>query len=313
MRAAASNERGEHQLEAEAAEPWFEAYATALDEVGEAVAGVATDDLYHAWLDTLIELALHEQSETMPAFTDSDAWADRELYSALAGYAQLKHDAILYAFEDMSVECDGMTQYLFFTEQPVLPTPRSYVDPEPETFRRLSALANRMYETFGFDPAGAYRPGTWDDLLLTDFVDQLADMAGREAAGEDLTEEDHRLLMDTGGLLEAYFLGPVMDEGAATDSERQEIGVALVASIHSNPMREQALQVGIGRLLDLYVAVPAPIGRTLTQGASYSFYEFTGPIDERLTDGEWGELVAEDDLPDPPDWTRSFIEWDWEP
>ena len=50
---------------------------------------------------------------------------------------------------------------------------------------------------------------------------------------------------------------------------------------------------------------------TLTQGGVMSYYEFTWPMDDRLTDEAWQEMLDLGDEPPLPAWTVSFvIEWD---
>ena len=95
---------------------------------------------------------------------------------------------------------------------------------------------------------------------------------------------------------------------ASSPETRTERGVALVTDIHTNVMRRQVLEVAVGRLLDLWVAVPRPVGEELTQGGLFSFYEFTHPMDERMTDAEWHEQLERGDAPPLPSWTASFVE-----
>jgi len=42
-------------------------------------------------------------------------------------------------------------------------------------------------------------------------------------------------------------------------------------------------------------------------GPLYSYYEFRQPVDRRLTDPEWGDIIAGDRLPARPDWTKEFV------
>jgi hypothetical protein len=41
-------------------------------------------------------------------------------------------------------------------------------------------------------------------------------------------------------------------------------------------------------------------------GPVYSYYEFIRPAEQRLNDQQWQQLIAKDELPLRPDWTRSF-------
>jgi hypothetical protein len=97
-------------------------------------------------------------------------------------------------------------------------------------------------------------------------------------------------------------------EGLTTDEGRSELGVALVADVHTAIQREKVLEQAVGRLVDLYVAVPDAVGRRLTQGALYSYFEFLQPMSDRLDDLGWSKRLAGPDVPPPPPWTSSFLE-----
>jgi len=95
-------------------------------------------------------------------------------------------------------------------------------------------------------------------------------------------------------------LGRMLAHQGLVDFEvpgRAERGVALVTDIHSNTARQQALELGSGRIFDRWVVVPGEVGETLTQGGVLSFYESTTPMAERLTDVAGGERVAHGTLP----------------
>jgi len=297
-------------------------YQAALDALAEktraggSLAGYASTDLYHGWLALLVAVA------TPPALPDGErlafakslAWRDRQLYSALAGYTQLKHSAVLYAMQDMGVECDGDTSYLVAVEEPILPAVRGFVEPNVPLYEGLAALAREAYRRLFGDPEGP-TADRWADetvprLNAMNFARELAEIARAEVAGRPLTDEQARFVELVGGRLEALTLGMGRSEYAFSTggAGREERGVALVTDIHSNTDRQQALELGIGRIFDLWVVVPGEVGETLTQGGVLSFYEFTAPMSERLTDAAWGERVASGTLPPRPPWTRSFIE-----
>jgi hypothetical protein len=56
------------------------------------------------------------------------------------------------------------------------------------------------------------------------------------------------------------------------------------------------------------VVVTLPDGTLqLTRGGVFSYYEFLGNIDDRMTDDEWRTQVASGDLPARPAWTNAFF------
>jgi len=73
-----------------------------------------------------------------------------------------------------------------------------------------------------------------------------------------------------------------------------------------------ALQAGVGRVYELHAVVPMvnDDGSTYLQvakGGVFSYYEFVGPADERLTDASWHQMLDEDVAPPLPEWSESFV------
>ena len=53
--------------------------------------------------------------------------------------------------------------------------------------------------------------------------------------------------------------------------------------------------------------VPVEGKLRIAKGGVYSYYEFTWPMDQRLTDEVWREILDKGEEPNSPDWTTSFI------
>ena len=71
---------------------------------------------------------------------------------------------------------------------------------------------------------------------------------------------------------------------------------------------QTARYIGIGRVDKLFVGVPDAIGARMTEGGVFGFYEFAGPIGDRLTDEQWNEKIVGGTLPPRPAWVSSFFE-----
>lgn len=305
-----------HALSAAVGEAWRQDYRDALEELMDEPAdeGLAPTDIYHAWMATLVALAKQSgvPEEQVLDFVGTDAWADRKLLSALGGYAQLKDSAVLYAAQDIAVECGGWRATYVLVEQPILPQVKGFVDPEPQFFERLSALAGTVYE----DMAGGEQPvvggfGYRDEVLNAGaFAAKLAKLARKQMTGEALSFEEYRWIRMVGGRLEALSIqrDPQAQVMQGMGEARAERGVVLATDIQTNVARRVVRQVAVGSLLDLYVAVPGGVGRRMTQGPTFSFYEFERPMSSRLTAAEWHEMIEEGELPGRPTWSESFIQ-----
>jgi hypothetical protein len=58
----------------------------------------------------------------------------------------------------------------------------------------------------------------------------------------------------------------------------------------------------------IIVAYKVPDGRILIgAGPVFSYYEFKHPINDRLTDEKWREILLRDPL-EEPEWTSNFAE-----
>ena len=66
----------------------------------------------------------------------------------------------------------------------------------------------------------------------------------------------------------------------------------------------QVLEEGVGDAFLIWVVAPVDGRPTLTQGGVFSYYEFTWPLADRLTDEAWQSLQPK---PDQPVWTESFV------
>ena len=82
--------------------------------------------------------------------------------------------------------------------------------------------------------------------------------------------------------------------------------VATVADVHTS--FGSALEEAVGYAYRIYVVVPDPRGGLqVTKGGVFSYYEFTHPSDDRLTDEKWREMLDSGQAPRPPQWTSSFM------
>jgi hypothetical protein len=126
-------------------------------------------------------------------------------------------------------------------------------------------------------------------------------MARRELAGEPLTDDQYGAIQTYGTYL--YVLLHTLYQG-----EGEPDPVALVTDVASNPSAQTVLQEGIGGVDYIYVVIPAPDGRLqVARGAVFSYYEFVGDINQRMTDEEWRGLVKSGSLPPRPDWVSAFL------
>ncbi len=252
---------------------------------------VWAQNLYWNWLYCLMPL-LYTKGAGYPFFMQTEAWANKELLTALASWAELRHDTILYAKQSTTPK--GM---------PPGTPPLSYVEPNPHLYARLASLAR--FTRTGLDTRNLglneFQPKLtqFESLLLF-----LCHVSIKELENIDLTASEYQDLFCFGKVMENLlaFIGLTPQEPGQTDD------MAVVADVHTDSNAGQCLEEGVGYPLELFVLVPIAGELHLTHGAMFSYYEFTQPIAERLTDEAWRTRLTSARPPELPEWTSSFME-----
>ncbi|MBN1139542.1 MAG: DUF3160 domain-containing protein [Anaerolineae bacterium] len=253
-----------------------------------------TQNLYWAWLYAFQPL-LEPKGASYPAFMQTQAWARKDLNTALGSWTELKHDTILYAKQAMAEMGGGGPVDL----------PQGWVEPNPELYARLLALA-RMTR-LGLESRDLLTDNTRANLMrLTDLLEFLLGAAQRELDGEPLSDDDYVRLYYYGGELEAMTLASADMDGEGRPFFEDQEPAALVADVATDP-NGQVLEEAIGPVYEIVVVVPDSKGNLqLAKGGVFSYYEFAWPMSDRLTDEAWRAMLAAGQAPDLPEWTNSF-------
>jgi len=67
------------------------------------------------------------------------------------------------------------------------------------------------------------------------------------------------------------------------------------------------LEEGTGKISEIYVVVPVDGKLKIAKGGVFSYYEFTHPMSDRLTDKKWREILNSEQAPKLPEWTDDFV------
>ncbi|MBI5486183.1 MAG: DUF3160 domain-containing protein [Deltaproteobacteria bacterium] len=267
------------------------------------------ESLYASWLEALRDYVAPRAQPTQP-FELSEAWADRTLTAALASWAQLRHDTILYTKQPYVVMTTSVPR-----EPPPPPPPKGFVEPHPELFARLVSL-NEMTRA-GLEDLGVLPEAAGE--VLRDFGDVLGtlrDLAIGELEDRAIDERANEFLGSFGercaALVDRIAALNVPPDTSAEMYSRGESAVdtrtTLVADVMTNVQAGEVLEEGTGSIEALVAAVRVP-GRddvVLAAGPVLTYYEFRWPLTDRLTDEKWRTVLASDDAPPPPPWVSSF-------
>ena len=220
----------------------------------------------------------------------TDAWQDKALSTSLASWTELRHDTILYAKQSYTMELTSMPMPP--EEKPVV----GYVEPVPDFYARLLALTKMTNQ--GLDDMGVLDPVSKARITnLEDVLSRLQAISEKELENEELTAEDYEFIRTFGDQL----------EGTMEDVDEKARKTTIVADVHTDGNTETVLEEGVGYVDMLVVAYKLPDGRILMgAGPVMSHYEFKQPMEARLTDEKWREML-EANPPAKPEWTSTYI------
>lgn len=250
-------------------------------------------NLYWRWLHCLKPL-FYEIPKEYPQFMQQKSWLDKVLLTASASWTELRHDTILYA----------KPSYIATAAPIRFQQTKGYVEPYPEVYRRIASLIQEMRK--GLDVRGLLLEEFKGKLLkFEDLLKTLEIISQKELSHQELTEEEYNIMWTIGRTLRdvTSFSQDVMEKvGSTTD-----LKMALVADVHTDASTGQVLEEAVGNPQYIYVIVHADNVLQLAKGAVFSYYEFTWPTAEKLTDEKWQEMISKKMEPDQPYWTGSFL------
>lgn len=254
-----------------------------------------TENLYRNWLYTLWPFT-QAKAEGYPAFMRGRAWALKELNTFLGSWTELKHDTILYVKQTYA-EAGGGAEDV---------DDRGYVEPNPLVFGRLADLAKATRE--GLLARGLLSETDKTSLERLEKLSlSLQAIAEKELTDRPINKEDYDLIRSYGVQLEHFWLEACRDAGFRLHhSQAHSQPAALVADVATDPTG-LVLEEAIGYIDEIYAAVPVDGKLRIVKGGVYSYYEFTWPLNDRLTDTVWRQMLDAKKAPPRPEWTKAFI------
>lgn len=267
--------------------------------------------LYAGWLNTLRPL-LTVKGEGYPVFMQGKEWAKKNLECFAGSFTELKHDTVLYSKQVMAEMGGGWEQE---------PDDRGYVEPEPLIYARFESLAASTAQ--GLKAYGVLSAADENNLnRLSELADQLYVISNKELRDEVLTEKEYELIRSYGGNIEHFWYETFKEEIEEEGLSGRDCPAAVVVDIATDP-NGAVLEAATGNPSDIYVVVKVDGKIKIARGAVYSFYQFAWPMEDRLTDSKWrqmiGAQVGDDGYYDRdpsiqhPEWTESYrYVYEWE-
>lgn len=267
--------------------------------------------LYAGWLHTLRPL-LEIKGEDYPLFMQSEEWAKKDLECFAGSYTELKHDTILYSKQVIAEMGGG------YDEEP---DDRGYVEPEPLVYERFADLSDRTAQ--GLKERGMLSADAEEDLSrLSEMAGRLLEISEKELKDETLTEDEYEFIRAYGGNIEHFWYEAVKEVSGEEGVSSQESPAALVVDIATNP-DGAVLEAATDSPSTIYVIVMVDGKMKIAKGSVYSFYQFAWPLDDRLTDSRWRQMMGiqpdeegyynHDTSIEKPEWTNSYrYKYEWE-
>ncbi len=284
-------------LEAEG-ETQYEGYTDNMHKIQQYIDGLDkktwTQNLYWGWLYT-VEPLLQERGAGYPSFMQNQAWTRKDLNNLLASWTELKHDTILYAKQVYAEMGGGMIGV----------DDRGYVEPNPYLYARLAALVDMTREGLTSRELLAQQ-----DRESLDRLEQLAlslkTISEKELNNVPLTDAEYELIRSYGGQLEHFWLEALGDTGVDHRSAIEDNPAALVADVATDP-NGRVLEEATGHIFEIYAVIPVDGSLRVARGGVYSHYEFSWPLEDRLTDEKWHDLLDSGQAPSLAGWTKTYI------
>ncbi len=267
--------------------------------------------LYASWLHTLRPLLI-PKGEGYPTFMQNEEWSKKNLECFAGSFTELKHDTILYTKQVIAEMGGG------YDEEPDY---RGYVEPEPLVYARFANLATQTAQ--GLKQYGMLRAQDEENLeRLSQIAQQLLTISQKELQDQVLTQQEYEFIETYGGSIEHFWYESMKEEGDSEGVFSQECPAAVVVDVATNPNGE-VLEMATGNPSIVYVIVKVDGKLKIARGSVYSFYQFAWPLEDRLTDAKWHQMIGiqPDDTGEfsknpfiqKPSWTDSYrYQYEWE-
>ncbi len=268
--------------------------------------------LYAGWLHTLRPL-LVPKGEGYPVFMQNDEWTKKNLECFAGSYAELKHDTILYSKQVIAEMGGGYDDE---------PDDRGYVEPEPLVYARFASLADMTAQ--GLKKYGMLSPEQEENLSrLSQMAQQMVTISNKELQNELLTDEEYEFIRSYGGNIEHFWYEAVKENSDEEYIATKECPAAIIADIATDWESGSVLEAGTGDPSTIFVVIEVDGKIKIAKGSVYSFYQFAWPMNDRLTDSKWRQMLGiqpnaegnheKDASIEKPGWTASYrYQYQWE-
>jgi hypothetical protein len=251
-----------------------------------------THSSYMAWMHALQSLVNVDYDDTYPQFMKTLPWQDEKLNTALGSWAQLRHDALLYAKQT-------------YIPGTLCSYPEAFVEPNPTFYARMQQLTDRTSEAVSIVPPNDATPIIMNSLkTLKNATQTLETVSTKELAGQPLAQEEidfiKKLTYGCGSGSPVGWYVDTMHYIATCANYTSILDAPVIADVATFPPGDifdppQILHVADGYVEAVIVFYPRTDGTLAAAvGPVFSYYEFRLVGTTRLNDDEWKTMLAWD-------------------
>jgi hypothetical protein len=268
-----------------------------------------TDNLYERWLQALAVQWAAEAASPDNMSGHQPLWAAKRLQTGLASWTTLRHAAVLVSERGAAEAGEGGFETL------IMPPPRGYVEPDPDTFEAIASLFDATIRLLAttLTPPDEFGLGVREPLrqgILRRLSDSAAtarlfrDIAAKELRGDPLTPAEYAAILHVGRVAEHHFL---VYHSLANARHQFALSTPdplpkVVDVFGGQPEGVPFLLSAVGRPLEWNQIVPYYGRRAIVRGAVYAYYEFTSPT--LLDDDQWLERLPTQPR---PTWVTPYL------
>ena len=259
----------------------------------------------NGWLKAL--KTVNDVDDDAPYFMLTPEWQHKSLNTALASWAELKHDAILYAKQPMGAECGG--------GGPPEPVVTAYVEPNTEFWEEAIELLDdteQLLKHYGLLTEKIKNATN----TLREQAQFLLRVSEKELKGEMLSDNEYDQLKCIGAVFENISLDLIREPNQYLmgwdDVQGPDRNTALVADVYTanadNNPEKSILYAAVGQADEIYVIVEVGGYLRLMRGAVLSYREFKRPLNQqRLNDEEWQQYLKGHPREGVPQWMDRIL------
>lgn len=259
-----------------------------------------TKNIYYQWFYA-IRLAMLEETagKGLPSFLPKTVWRIKRLLTALGSWTQLRHDTILYAKQSYTPALKSAAPFKQ-TEQLM-----GFVEPLPQLYRHLANSLRSLQERLIVNDIST-EPLRKNFATFIDVMLQLEELSLAELGGKMLSDRDFRII-ETAPIRLKSATRLSQDIMKQIASEETDTRMECIADVHTNPQTGQVLEEGVGKPYKIIVLVDDINGARHCVGATFSYYEFKQPMNDRLTDEKWQDMFDKNKNPTNPVWINQIL------